>query len=977
VQFAQKSDTERAFRNVLGYRLYRDQKRGWRVTSPNLEQCGLLRIEYPSLDELCHSEGFWNGCHAAVVGASPDTRNRICRALLDYLRRELAIDVDYLTSDFFERLQQQSSQRLREPWAIDEQERPELASAVFPRGRQPHDRMYFTYLSGRSGYGIYLGRRGTLPEFDRSAGNLKLVDKDEIIRDLFEVLGKAGYLVKAVEPSGDDNIAGYQLSASAMQWHVADGTVAFHDPIRVPNPPQDGGRTNTFFVEFYRSVAGQLQGMEAREHTAQVPYEERERRERDFGAATLPVLYCSPTMELGVDIRQLNVVNMRNVPPTPANYAQRSGRAGRSGQPAFVITYCTTGSSHDQYFFRQPDRMVAGAVSPPRLDLANEDLVRAHVHAVWLAETGEWLGNSLTDLLDVEGISPTLTLLPSKKAGLSRKQAIEAARAKAESILGTLPNELATASWFTGDWLKQTLDHTLHAFEDACQRWRSLFRAAKAQFDFQNAVIGDVARRSQWDEARRLRREAEAQMELLTDAKNVIQSDFYSYRYFASEGFLPGYNFPRLPLSAYIPARRRIKGHDEFLSRPRFLAISEFGPRSIIYHEGSRYIVNKVILPLAEGDEPLTTAAKQCVDCGYMHELRTGEAGPDRCENCESARLTRVDSLLRLQNVSTKRRDRINSDEEDRLKMGYEIRTGLRFKEVSGLAQYQVATVTGSSGKQFNLTYGDAATIWRINLGWRRRANRDQLGFVLDIEKGYWQRSDQLPDEEDPADPLGARTQRVVPFVEDRRNCLIIEPADRLDQRVMASLQSALKKAIQALYQLEDNELASEPLPSEDERRQILLYESAEGGAGVLRRILENSHSLSAIAEEALRVCHFDPATGDDQRRAAGASEDCEAACYDCLMSYANQRDHEFLDRQLVNEVLLELRGSTVKASPSAKSFTAHLESLKSRCDSKLEKDWLDYLAARDLRLPTSAQKLYEQCSTRPDFVYDKQHTAI
>jgi len=168
-----------------------------------------------------------------------------------------------------------------------------------------------------------------------------------------------------------------------------------------------------------------------------------------------------------------------------------------------------------------------------------------------------------------------------------------------------------------------------------------------------------------------------------------------------------------------------------------------------------------------------------------------------------------------------------------------------------------------------------------------------------------------------------------------------------------------------------------EPLPSEDERRQILLYESAEGGAGVLRRILENSHSLSAIAEEALRVCHFDPATGDDQRRAAGASEDCEAACYDCLMSYANQRDHESLDRQLVKEVLLELRGATVKSSPSAKSFTAHLESLKSQCDSKLEKDWLDYLAAGDLRLPTSAQKFYEQCSTRPDFVYDKQHTVI
>ena len=67
---------------------------------------------------------------------------------------------------------------------------------------------------------------------------------------------------------------------------------------------------------------------------------------------------------------------------------QRSGRAGRSGQPALVFSYCTTGSPHDQYFFKRPQQMVAGAVTPPRLDLANEDLVRAHVHAIWLASTG-------------------------------------------------------------------------------------------------------------------------------------------------------------------------------------------------------------------------------------------------------------------------------------------------------------------------------------------------------------------------------------------------------------------------------------------------------------------------------------------------------------------------------------------------------------------------------------------------------------
>ena len=54
-----------------------------------------------------------------------------------------------------------------------------------------------------------------------------------------------------------------------------------------------------------------------------------------------------------------------------------------------------------------------------------------------------------------------------------------------------------------------------------------------------------------------------------------------------------------------------------------------------------------------------------------------------------------------------------------------------------------------------------------------------------------------------------------------------------------------------------------------------------------------------------------------------------------------------------------------------------HLESLKSQCDSQLERTWLDYLATRGLRLPTTAQKHFPQCGTRPDFVYDKEHTAI
>ncbi|MCF2435335.1 helicase C-terminal domain-containing protein [Streptomyces thinghirensis] len=90
----------------------------------------------------------------------------------------------------------------------------------------------------------------------------------------------------------------------------------------------EGPRVNPFFRDLYRTAAAELAGLFAREHTAQVTPEDRLERERLFRDAELPLLYCSPTMELGVDISSLNAVLMRNVPPTPANYAQRS--AGRA-----------------------------------------------------------------------------------------------------------------------------------------------------------------------------------------------------------------------------------------------------------------------------------------------------------------------------------------------------------------------------------------------------------------------------------------------------------------------------------------------------------------------------------------------------------------------------------------------------------------------------------------------------------------------
>lgn len=963
-QFSQRRNTEQAMRDVLGYRLYRDLRRGWRITMPNLEQCGLLRIEYADLPEICAAETKWQSRHPALAAAAPDVRMRVMKTLLDYMRRELNISVSYLESNELERINNNSWQRLKKPWGFDESERLESSGLLYPRSKREGDYQGDTYLSARGGFGLFLKRTSTFPDF---GVNLRTDDLDAIIADLLET-ALCG-LVKKVRDATENEVAAYQLDASCLLWKSGDGTEGLHDPIRMPDQAEDGTRVNPFFVNFYRDVAARIGEIRAHEHTAQVPSDVRQERENSFRAGTLPILYCSPTMELGIDIAELNVVHMRNIPPTPANYAQRSGRAGRNGQPALVLAYCSTGNSHDQYFFKRPTKMVAGAVSPPRLDLANEELIRAHVHAIWLTEAKLSLGSSLVKVIDAN--QPTLSLFENVTQTLRDFPTRQKARQRAEAVLRSIQSDLEESDWFSEGWIDEVVSKVESSFEQACERWRTLYRAAQKQADSQNKVIRD-ATSSEMDRnrAERLRAEAEQQIKLLTTASSAIQSDFYSYRYFASEGFLPGYNFPRLPLSAYIPGRKREQKQDEYLSRSRFLAISEFGPRAFVYHEGSKYVINKVIIPVSEqGDGAVTSSIRQCAACGFIHRMRTREQGDVTCNFCHAELPSAISGLFWMQNVVAKRREKINSDEEERMRLGYDLRTGLRYQDRDGALCCRYAEVVNGTASLAKLTYGHATSLWRINFGWKKRGEDAPDGFVLDLERGYWETIKAFEDQ-DEADQMSRKLQRVIPYVEDRRNSLMFEPAMQMTDRQMATLQAALKQAIQIEYQLEDNELVAEPLPSRATRSRILLYESAEGGAGVLRHLASRPQALAGVAREALKLCHFNPDTGADLSGASGISESCEAACYNCLMSYSNQMDHELLDRACIRDFLLGLAGSTLHQSASSKPRAEHLRNLMDCCESELERKFLRFLEDNGLNLPTHGQHNAEEVMTRLDFCY-------
>lgn len=974
-------EAEGTLRNILAYRVWLDQRRSWRYTNPSLEDLGLIHAEYLGLEELAADDALYGDDVPALKHASRETRAALFAELFDYLRKSMAVKSHVLEVSSLEQTRARSYNFLRPPWGFSSDEyqltgaRWLLLNAPPSKLLHPRDEELIVRGSSRSAIGRIL--RSSKGAFGRplwpasSLGStLKPKEVEALIKSLLEAAREHGLVSR--EPTHFGEQHGYRLNDACVVFRAGAAPFA-----------EDHIKDNAFFRGFYQNLANLLRspdqpvfGFEAREHTAQVDGPHRELRELRFRYSEdeagelaekyealgdknresdrfLPVLFCSPTMELGVDISALNVVYLRNIPPTPANYAQRSGRAGRSGQAALVLTYCAAQSPHDQYFFADPEGMVYGEVRAPLLDLANRDLVESHLSAIWLACTEQELDSSIASLLDLS--DPKRPLRPELLESLATSRAKTLARDRIRRVLGLLESELTeeNAPWYVGaeEFSEEVVESALDRFNAAFHRWRELFTAAEQQRDTARQTMDNYAApKAEKEAAERRHHQALDQLKLLQQSvqsskyRENTSSDFYTYRYLATEGFLPGYNFPRLPLMAYIPSTRDGVGKQTFLQRPRFLALSEFGPRSLVYHEGRAYRVVRAMLtvdaPKGSKVDLLVKTVRICSTCGAGHW--TDE--PSLCHVCTEplgdAEVIR--HVYRIENVATQAADRITANDEERQRQGFDLQTTFELATRNFELDKRVADLFDKEGPIFTLTYSQGATITRLNKGLRRRKDRTQLGFKIDPVSGFWARNeDELEAGKSPQDPTVQPRQWIVPSVEDRKNALLIMPAEGvLDTITHATIQHALLRGLEGVFQLEQGEILAEAMPSRDVRRGFLLYEATEGGAGVLTRLVAEPEKFAEVARKAIEIMHFEAPDEDAQGAPAHQlvskpESQCVAACYRCLMSYYNQPDHDLLDRRdtRAQALLLRLARASLRERMPARSRRSSVPSLPPATD--------------------------------------------
>jgi ATP-dependent helicase YprA (DUF1998 family) len=659
--------------------------------------------------------------------------------------------------------------------------------------------------------------------------------------------------------------------------------------------------------------------LRSQEHTAQLSTGELEKRENRFRRGQINMLSCSTTLEMGVDIGELQAVALRNFPPHVSNYQQRAGRAGRRTDGVAITLMYGQRRPHDRYYFDDPAKLIAGNNQIPAVDKNNVQIQERHIRAELLAafladKDGRGaekirLGNFLSLSIDSTNLSATL-MVDEFQLWLKDNFA-----------------QQRTREWLTRLNSSNHEGKLLEDFRAAIEKfragisieWESLYKPLREVREDLDAKPD----RKKRDTLRNYEGSLERALEKIADRR--------LHDAFVQASILPIYGFPIDVVRLLTEESSEFKSHQDKhrLERDRRMALGEYAPGQKIVVDDRVYASVGVV-----GPQKLETKYYWvCKSCNHFQSSMKQET-IEECPSCYQE----INSVAQQKMKPYKIPKSFMTDWSNKAEVTPHLKPQRQGTSEVFLAQdgQDVATI---NHKFYQLKVSSNGTFFLANQGLNRdkgfaicACGRDLTALVVknrqekkakskkskdvasndssvqalkhknpmtgrdckpwyeEIHLGHEFRSDLLKISFSQAtNPPVCRTE-VKNFVDGSTVSSVSEESSGGGGlNFWRSLNYTLLAAAALVIDVPRNELDGLFRPGDNGSTEIVIYDNVPGGAGYSKRIANRFSEVLAKAYEISSQC------------------DCGKSCYECLRTYSNQLFHNDLDRNEVAKFLEEI----------------------------------------------------------------------
>lgn len=675
----------------------------------------------------------------------------------------------------------------------------------------------------------------------------------------------------------------------------------------------------------YRYKSHPMSGI-AREHTAAIGVRERTEIEERFRRGEINLLSCTTTMEMGIDLGDLEAVFCRNVPPGISNYQQRAGRAGRRAQVAPIALMMARNNRYDQSQFNDVKSYLEAVPSPPYLTLDNPSFFRRHQVSCILSG---WLDHKLSG--QQRAGAPKLTHVLGETLSVNDEKAIKAdvetwlssENGKknieiSERLIDLMPSNLSTIG-FRGDEIAHHFREVFFGWlGDIAIIWRDMNGAyEKALSALQDENISENDKRKLT--GRMLGRQAEKTRYL----------DRFLVDTLSRGAVIPTYSFPVHSVRLEIIDAREAGDQSNALQldRDAALAIGEYAPGSEVVAGGRIWTSQGIARRgLIAGTESWISKSwhRVCEHCSHPEIHQDLENFQDKCPQCGLQSTTLKRRFIEPVGFLTSYTDRNGRDpgssrlrskpvDEARLltKANLSDYSQSDLKYVSSFYAPAIARDGGVSGRMFVLNRGPngAGYFW---------CPRCEYSEPAPIEAAYGnvkktcKHKDPRTGDHCPVEDLSHPIDLAHQFETDIRSVLIdqaipdfpnmlVRDRTKTQAGFLRTLAEALRLAATELLETDPRDIRASTEVMNG-RPILVLSDAVPGGAGYCHRLLaEPRFSAKNLFGRAYAILN------------CPRGERCESSCSSCLNDYSNQQHWDTFNRHLCLEWLANIISS---ASP-------------------------------------------------------------